>query len=208
MNRQDTLTRTVLNRLSNIAKSTPFTVRKFTDLGSSSSVHRILSRLCNEGKIIRVMRGFYVLPSEIDSLPNVKFSASVESLARAWALDRGYKLVATGIEEAYRLRLQTQAPVKSIYWTNGPSRTISIENATAIIRHVSDSKLRWSDEPLGNLFRAMLVLDPKYVKRHHFKRALDICLKSEEQKITGLNKLSKVRELKHWQHLIQQLNEA
>lgn len=46
-------------------------------------------------------------------------------------------LVCQDMEESYRLGFQTQCPMASVYWSNGPTRNFRIGQSVAYVRHVS-----------------------------------------------------------------------
>ncbi|GHG77482.1 hypothetical protein GCM10010919_33170 [Alishewanella longhuensis] len=71
-------------------------------------------------------------------------------------------MVRQGIEEAYRLDLQAQAPVKTVFWSYGPSREFKAGNQQVIIKHVVESKLLCVNKPEGSLYRALLVMSAEY----------------------------------------------
>ena len=61
------------------------------------------------------------------SVPSIKLTASAEQVAKKWAQQNGYKLVRQGVDSAYRLGFQTQAPIKTVFWTNGVSGRLQSE---------------------------------------------------------------------------------
>lgn len=171
----------VYSRILELQPVKPFPYRLLRGLGSESSTQRAVRQLCEEGHLVRVMTGFYVQPKKLESVPNITVTCSPEDLAKAWAKERGYILTTTSFEEAYRLRFQTQAPMQTEYWTNGPSRTFKIGNAIASSRHVPDNLLLWHDLPIGRLYRALQSLPFKYIKSSDLKKALTILYSTEKE---------------------------
>ncbi|WP_444997905.1 DUF6088 family protein [Aliikangiella sp. IMCC44359] len=199
-----TLKNAVEIRLRKIDKGTPFTIKHFSELGTRTSVQRILSKLCTEDKLVRVMRGFYVRPRILAYAKNAIFTTSAESLAKAWAEDRDYQLVEQGIESAYRLRFQTQMPVKLIYWSDGPNKLIQIGHSTVKIIHVSSFKLQWAKEPIGRVYRALLVTNPEYISEIKLRKALSICFQSIASKENGIKALLNDLRIKNWHSPLRQ----
>lgn len=194
----------VENKISGIEKGIPFTVNYFSELANRSSIQRILSRLHSVGKIVRVMRGFYVRPKTLTYTQNAVFTTSVELLAKAWAKEKGYKLAESGMESAYRLHFQTQAPVKIIYWSDGPNKLIQIGYSTAQIKHVSNFNLQWAEEPLGRIFRAFIETPPNSITNAQLKKALSSCFQSTDDKFLGIKALLNEPKLKTWHPLLLQ----
>ncbi len=44
-----------------------------------------------------------------------------EEIAFSWARKLNFTMVRQGLEDAYQLGLQTQAPVNIVFWCSGPS---------------------------------------------------------------------------------------
>ena len=147
----------VFNRVSRLKRGIPFSIEKFYTLGTNTSVQKAMSRLAKEGKIIRVAKGIYSRPKPLATLSFVKIIAKAEDVAKTWAQLHHYKLAPQGLEAAYRLGLQTQAPIKSIYWTTGPSREFKIGHEVVQVKHTAATKLRWENKPEGMLLRGLLI---------------------------------------------------
>ena len=109
-------------RIQRMKRGVPFAISGFYSLGSRASVEKAMSRLAKAGVVSRVSKGFYVRPKPLKSIPSISVTTSAKQVAQAWAKEHGYKLVSQGEESAYRLGFQTQAPVKTILWSNGPTR--------------------------------------------------------------------------------------
>jgi hypothetical protein len=195
----------VLLRVNRMKRGMPFSISGFYSLGSHTSVQKALSRLASEGVVDRVAKGFYARPKPLPSIPSIKISASAEQVAKSWAKENNYKLVSQGEEAAYRLGFQTQAPMKSIYWTNGPSRQFKIGNEVVEVRHITEKKLRWGKEPEGQLLRSLLVTPPESVDVSDFKKAFKrLSLSSVEIKRV-LHKLHSLPQLSAWQAKLSQV---
>jgi len=159
-------------RIKRIRKGVPFSASSFYGLGSSTAVQKALSRLVKSGEIERLSKGVYARPKTLASAPSVKVSASAERVARHWAKEHGYKLVRQGQESAYRLGLQTQAPIRTIFWSNGPSRTFQVGRQVVEVRHTGNSRLKWPGRPEGELLRGLLVTPANSVDFSELSKAL------------------------------------
>lgn len=158
-------------RVYRMKRGIPFSISGFYSLGSRASVQQAMSRLAREGLVVRVERGFYSRPKPLKNLPSVNVVASASDVATAWAKERGYRIVLQGLEAAYRLGLQTQAPVKRIYWSNGPTREFRVGNESVRIQHKSASRLRWVNQPEGELMRGLLSLNQQHTSPETLKNA-------------------------------------
>lgn len=198
----------VSSRVNRMKRGVPFSITGFYSLGSRTSVQKAISRLAQEGVVERVSKGFYVRPKPLPSMPSIKTTASAEQVAKVWAKEHGYKLVSQGQEAAYRLGFQTQAPMKTVYWSNGPSREFRIGNQVVEVRHISGQKLRWGKTPEGTLLRGLLVMSPESVELSGLKRAIQRLSLSPVEARAVLNKLRSLPLLNAWQEKLQQLELA
>lgn len=163
----------VHQRIKRTKKGVPFSASSFYGLGSATAVQKALSRLVGAGEIERLSKGVYARPKTLASLPSIKVTASAERVAQHWAKVHGYKLVRQGLESAYRLGFQTQAPVRTIFWSNGPSRSFRVGRQVVEVRHTSNSRLKWPGKPEGELLRGLLVTPANSVEFSELSNALN-----------------------------------
>jgi len=195
----------ILAKLNRMQRGTPFSINSFYELGSETSVQKTFSRMVQQGLVARLSKGFYARPKPLPSLPSIKVTASANEVARVWAKQHGYKLVSQGLESAYRLGFQTQAPMKTVFWSNGPSREFKIGNQIVEVRHTSERKLRWENKPEGALLRGLLVTPPQSVGVPALKKAVQrLSLNPTQVKIIT-RKLSSLPQLSEWKNKLQQL---
>ena len=198
----------VSNRVERMKRGVPFSITGFYALGNRTSVQKALSRLAQGGVVERVSKGIYVRPKPLPSMPAVKTTASAEQVAKVWAKEHGYKLVSQGQEAAYRLGLQAQAPMRTIFWSNGPSRQFKIGNEVVEIRHITEQKLRWGNGPEGALLRGLLVTPPESVDVSNLKTAFKRLSLSSSEAREIVRKLSALPVLQAWQKKFRQLEQA
>ncbi|WP_339067159.1 DUF6088 family protein [Teredinibacter turnerae] len=188
----------ILDRILEFDPGQPIAYRELKGYGSGSATQRWIKHFCQMGTLTRVMTGFYVRPKSIASLPNITLTCEPAALAKAWAQEKGYILTTSDAEELYRLRFQTQMPVHTQLWTNGPSKIFKVGNASVSTRHVPPSKLMWHNIPLGRLFRALQALNPKTTNSEKLVRAFKLLGHSESETRIGLYTLLKEPSLAKW----------
>lgn len=194
----------VSSRVNRMKRGEPFSISGFYSLGNLTSVQKAMSRLTKEGVISRAAKGIYVRPKPLTNIPSITVTASAEQVARSWAREHGYKLVPQGQEAAYRLGLQTQAPIKMIFWSNGPSREFKVGNEAVTIRHTTRQKLRWANLPEGELLRSLAVTPPEAIELSSLLNAFKrLSLSGSEAKAVAY-KLSTTNTLSAWQQKLQQ----
>ena len=125
-------------------------------------------------------------------------------MAEVWAKEKGYKLVRQGMEAAYRLGLQTQAPIKTVFWSNGPSREFRIGNEAVEVKHVTEKKLKWAGKPEGTLLRGLLVVSPESVELSGIRQAIKRLSLTGQDAVATLHKLSELVVLQHWRYKLQE----
>lgn len=132
--------------------------KEFLHLGSRAAIDKTLSRLTQEGKLLRVSRGFYAVPREgrFGSRP-----PSTESVVQAIETRCGETVVASGAAEANALGLTTQVPIREVFLTSGASRSLQLGNRRVEIKHGNRWQLLLGKRPAGQVIRALLWLGPE-----------------------------------------------
>jgi hypothetical protein len=134
--------------------------KEFLHLGSRAAIDKTLSRLAQEGKLMRVSRGAYALPvaGRFGSRP-----PSTESIIEAIESTHGESIVASGAVEANALGLTTQVPTREVFLTSGPTRKLRLGNRTIELKHGSRWQLALGKRPAGRAIRALSWLGPEQV---------------------------------------------
>ncbi|WP_444899875.1 DUF6088 family protein [Microbulbifer sp. VAAC004] len=166
------VSKSVHQRIKRFQRGEPFPVNRLYTLGSETAVQKALSRLVKAGELVRVSKGLYARPKTISSIPGLKVQPSATKVAIVWARQYKHKLVPQGQEEAYRLGLQTQAPMKTIFWTSGPSKEFRVGNEVVVAKHTSASKLKWGQKPEGALLRGLSTIPSKSASPRIVKLAI------------------------------------
>ncbi len=198
----------VSHRVARMKRGVPFSIESFYALGSTTSVQKAMSRLTQLGELIRVSKGIYTRPKPLANIPSIKLSAKAEDVAKTWAKTRKHKLAPQGLESAYRLGMQTQAPVKKVFWTTGPNREFNVGNETVIVKHTTVAKLKWISKPEGELFRGLLTLSAEHTSLSTLKTAFKRLQLSRSESVEVINKLMTTPLLSAWKPLLIQLKSS
>lgn len=132
--------------------------KEFLHLASRASIDKTLSRLAQDGKLLRVGRGSYVAPHQ------GRFGArppSTESVVCAIEASSGETVVANGASEANALGLTTQVPIREIFLTSGASRTLHLGSRCVELKHGKRWQLALGKRPAGGAIRALSWLGPE-----------------------------------------------
>lgn len=125
----------------------------FIDLGSRESVHRALSRNALRGAVRQVARGVYELPAIDEEWGPVP--TSVDAVARALARRDGSRIQPSGAHAANLLGISTQVPVRAVYLTDGPSRSVKVGNRKVVFKHVQAKDMVTSKRISGTVIHAL-----------------------------------------------------
>lgn len=146
----------VARRIAKLTRSTPgrvFTPYDFLDLGSPHSVGMALMRLTRSGELRRLARGLYDVPRTHPVLGELL--ATADEIAQAMARREGASVQPSGAMAANLLSLSEQVPMRAVYHTDGPSRTVKIGALTVQLKRRSPRQVR-SASPMSSLVFAAL----------------------------------------------------
>lgn len=125
--------------------------------GERGAVSRALSRLTRRGELQRIGRGLYVrlIPTRFGLRP-----PSTELVVASLAVLRNETIASHGAVSANRLALTTQVPVRAIYLTSGPSRSLRLGSQSLELRHAPAWQLVQAGRLSGEVIRALAWLGP------------------------------------------------
>jgi Family of unknown function (DUF6088) len=147
------ITNAILKRIRAMHRGAVFTPRQFANLGTRAAIDQALSRLQRSGQIRRLTRGVYEFPKIHPKIGVL--SPSLEGVAKAVAQRTGSRISVSGPKAANLLGLSTQVPMRNVFWTEGPSRTIRIGNQTVTLKHVAPSKMIGAGTEAGMVIQAI-----------------------------------------------------
>jgi hypothetical protein len=130
----------------------------FLHLASRAAVDKALSRLAQEGTLLRVSRGLYAMPS------HGRFGTrppSTESVVQGIEAYSNETVVASGAAEANALGLTTQVPTREVFLTTGVSRTLRLGKRTVVIRHANRWQMMLGKGTAGKVIRALAWVGPQ-----------------------------------------------
>ena len=146
------LSKTILRYAEEQPEGTPVLAKGLLHLGSRAAVDQALSRLVRRGALLRVGRGVYVLPVE------GRFgrrAPSVEKTVTALAAARGERVANSGAMAANVVGLTGQVPVRHVFLTSGPSRTLTLGRERVELRHAPPWQLVLAGRRAGDAIRAL-----------------------------------------------------
>jgi hypothetical protein len=173
----------IRNRIAGMPAGEPFLSARFLDLGSRPAVDQALSRLVKAGTIARVMRGVFVRPKKSQFVTQVL--PSPFEIARALATSTGVVVDIQGAEAVRYFKLSTQVPIKSVFFTSGPSRHLKLGHTELVLRHVALRKLALAGRPAGLALAALWYLGKKGVTVEILAKVLNTLDPAEREAFRG-----------------------
>lgn len=158
MKKGNNLTGKVLAEFGRAPKGTPLSAKQLLHLGSRAAVDQSLSRLCRQGELLRLGRGTYVAPVSGRFGQHAPAPSTVVTLLGA---QTGETVVRHGASSASSFGLTTQVPVREVYLTSGPTRTLQFGNQSVELRHAPKWQTILPGKPAGEAIRALAWLGPE-----------------------------------------------
>ena len=147
----------ILEAARRLPEGATLSAKALLHLGSRAAADQALSRLARRGQLLRAGRGLYVLP--VESRFGVR-APSVEKVVEAVAAQRGETITTSGAAAANALGLTTQVPVRTVYLTSGPSRTLQVGSQRVELKHAPPWQLVLPRQLARQAVRALAWLGP------------------------------------------------
>ena len=155
------LSRHIMEHATALPESTPLCPAALLHLGNRAAVDQALSRLARSGHLMRICRGVYMRPIETRfgrCAPSIV--AAIKALSAMW----GETIVPCGGAAANRLRLTMQNPVRIVYLTSGPDRTLRFGSSIVELRRAPRWQLAAPHRKAGDVIRALAWLGPEEIE--------------------------------------------
>ena len=159
------LPKRIMEHAEALPEAAPICPGTLLHLGNRAAVDQALSRLARRGRLLRVCRGVYMRPIETRfgfHAPSVE--KAIAALSALW----GETIVGCGGAAANVLGLTRQVPVRSIYLTSGPTRTLRFFAQIIQLRHAPRWQLVAPGRPAGLAVRAL-----SWLGRHEIEEGLE-----------------------------------
>ena len=130
----------ILSRIESMAKGEVFIISDFSDLADVATVRKALSRLEEDGKIRRIMRGVYENPKFNDFLGEY-VKPHPDKIAKALARNYGWTIVPCGDTALNMLELSTQVPAVWLYVSDGNYREYTCGNFVIQFKRTTNKEI-------------------------------------------------------------------
>lgn len=170
---QTTVTK-VKNRIRANKRGWVFTPKDFSDLGESSAILVVLSRLAKEGHVRRLAQGIYDYPVIHEKLGEI--SPAPEAIAGALVREDKTKLLPSGAYAANLVGLSQQVPAQVVFLNDSIRRKIKVANMTIELKQTTRKTMATAGRISGILIQALKHLGEDRVDKSviaKLKRSLD-----------------------------------
>lgn len=135
----------------------------FLDIGSRATVDQALSRMVKAGMIRRITRGLYDMP-RFNTMLNRDSPPRHDQIINAVARRDNIKIIQDNIVHANGLGLTNAVPAKSIFLTDGPTKTVKIGTWIFQMKHVPPAFMSNATSKSGPVFQALIWIGKDVVK--------------------------------------------
>ena len=149
-------------RIEDLGLGKSFMAKDFLDIASRGSVDVALASLASTGKIRRIRRGLYDLPVVNPDLGG-ELSPDIDEAAQTIARCNRWKIIPAGPWAANLLGLSTQVPAKTVYLSDGPSKTISLGRRSIQFKHARPQSIAGGDGKSALVVQALRYLGKERV---------------------------------------------
>lgn len=161
-----------------------FVISDFCDLMDYGTAKKSLSRLEENNKIQKIMRGVYYNPRYSQLIQEYEKPA-MDEVAKAIARNFKWTIAPSGNTALNQLGLSTQVPAKWIYFSDGPYKTYQIGSQELEFKHRTNKEISGMSEKTILVIQALKELGEAQVTEsviQKLKRQL-----TDEEKATLLN---------------------
>lgn len=138
-----------------------FTPSHFKGFGSRDAIASALKRYNQSGLIRRLGHGLYDYPKTHPDIGVLE--PSLDMVAKALAGREAIRLQPSGAYAANLLGLSTQVPMRVVYLTDGPSRTVKVGNRDITLKNTTPKNMAMAGTISGLVVQALRYLGRKNV---------------------------------------------
>jgi len=170
MSRPDFLKK-IRERIISAEPGSVFVASDFADITENVKVGVSLSRLEEEGLIMRVLRGVYYKP-EYSELLGEYIAPAPDAVAHAIARNFGWTVVPCGDTALNLLGLSTQVPAVWSYVSDGPYKEYSFDNTEITYKRTSNREISNMSPKTALVVQALKALGKDKIRNETVRRII------------------------------------
>jgi len=184
---EDSISQTIRERIKRIEDGELFTIGDFQDINNDNLVTRTLSRLQNEGIIVRVATGIYMNPKKTQF--GILYP-TIDQIARKIAERDKAQIMPTGDTALNILGFSTQVPMNAVYITNGAKRKVKIGERNIVFKNAVQKNFQFKGKLLPLIIIALKELGESRVTDEIKNKIVKLVSESNiEERITMMHDL-------------------
>jgi hypothetical protein len=151
----------LLSRVYGQGRGWVFTPNHFQDFGSRNAVDSALKRHKKSGTIRQLARGLYDYPRQHTSLGLL--NPTTDAIAKALAGRDATRLQPSGAYAANLLGLSNQIPMKVVFLTDGPTRSVRLGKQIITLKRTTPKNMAAAGKKSGLVIQALRHLGQRHV---------------------------------------------
>lgn len=158
----------ILQHIQTKPKGSLLSFTDFVGMGTSVAIRQAMSRLTRQGILVRLGQGIYLYPDKDPQLGILY--PSTEEIAQAIADRDKARIIPTGSQALYKLRLSTQIPMNAVYLTDGARRKIKLGKTTITFKITTPKKLAVRGKTSALVIQAMQELGKDHINEINLRK--------------------------------------
>lgn len=189
MNKEDlNIEEQLFAKMKRAKSGTLFFPEQFSDFAESTAIRKALQRLTEDGNIVRVAQGIYVIPKESSQVGKVIPGA--EEVAAAIAKRDRARIVPTGVHALNILGLSTQVPMRVVYLTDGAARIVRVGKQTINFKRTTPKNLAAQGHISSLVIQALKTIGKSKVVESELKKIIAHLKEEKRENILHDSKLA------------------
>lgn len=161
-----------------------FIISDFSDIADTTAVCKVLSRLEEDGKIRRIMRGVYDRPEYNDFLGEY-VEPLPDKVAHALARNFGWTIVPCGDTALNMLGLSTQVPAIELYVSDGTYKSCTYNHTTIQFKRTTNKEISKISYKTALVIQALKALGKDKITDEMIKKIKAATSKEEKTAMFG-----------------------
>lgn len=151
----------------------------FLEMGNDEAVKRALARLCEEGKLKRVLLGLYQTPN-YNTFLKKDIGTSPKKVAEKLAEKLGWTIAPAEDTALNELGLSPQVPAKYMFISDGPTKTYTLDNGLSIyFKHRANQEISNLTAKEAMVIEAIRTISQQHMNKQ-IRRKLSLMLTEQE----------------------------
>lgn len=165
-------------KINDLPKGTLLLIDDFIEEYDYETARKVLQRLTNDGKLMRLNRGIYYVPKKDALLGIIKPTA--DQIAESIAKRDKARIIPTGSFALHKLGITTQVPMNVVYLTDGSPRKVKVGNQKVSFKRTSPKNLAVNHYLSGLIIQGLKSIGEGKVDASHISQIKKVVVSSGE----------------------------